>query len=209
MHISTTPNNTFRVVVSSTRHGRRTRLQKTFATKEEAKLWGTELELSKSKGQSIAYRTTKFKDFFETWVDVVKRNDVRPTTFKNYQQATKVVIKLFPEARLIDLDDVQMQKVLDEYGKTHSKKTTAELLKKIRTALRYAYGKGLISNDFASLLKARGQEKGKKNKPLSLTDMKTLQDYCLSHTDDEFNVLVGCPCIVYWAAPRRDLRSKT
>lgn len=45
-----------------------------------------------------------------------------------------------------------MQSILDKYGKTHSKKTVTELLKKIRTALRYAYAKGYIYNDFASLL---------------------------------------------------------
>lgn len=191
MYILTTPNNTFRAVVSITKNGRRTKLQKNFTSREEARLWATKLELEKVKGQSIAYRTTKFKDFFETWVEVVKRNDVRPTTFNNYRQAVKVVNRLFPEARLVDLDDIQMQKVLDEYGKTHSKKTTAELLKKIRTSLRYAYGKGLISTDFASLLKARGKEKGKANKALSLTDMKALQEYCLSHSDNEFNVLIA------------------
>lgn len=191
MYILKTPNNTYRAVVSVSRYGVRTKFQKVFRTKEEAKLWGTQLELAKAKGQSIAYRKTKFKDYFATWVDVVKRNDVRPATYKNYQRAVKVVNQLFPEVRLADLDDVQMQQVLDEYGKTHSKKTTAELVKKLRSALRYAYGKGLIANDFASLLKARGQEKEKTNRALSLTEMKALQDYCLSHSEDEFNVLIG------------------
>ncbi|MEW1575640.1 hypothetical protein AB0T30_06745, partial [Lactobacillus crispatus] len=74
---------------------------------------------------------------------------LRKATFDNYVKAGKVIDNLFPTAKLGKLDDVQMQSILDKYGKTHSKKTVTELLKKIRTALRYAYVKGYIYNDFA------------------------------------------------------------
>ncbi|HBK5421419.1 TPA: site-specific integrase, partial [Enterococcus faecium] len=84
-----------------------------------------------------------------------------------------------------------MQKKLDKYAETHSKKTTKELVLKIRGSLKYAYAKGLITNDFGSLLKARGQEQPKRNLPLSVTEFKTLRTYCLDHQeDDEFNILV-------------------
>lgn len=57
--------------------------------------------------------------------------------------------------------------------------------------MKYAYARGLISNDFGHLLKAKGQEQAKRNIPLSITEFKKLRQYCLSHTEDEFNVLVA------------------
>ncbi|KIS11941.1 integrase family protein [Streptococcus equi subsp. zooepidemicus SzAM60] len=61
---------------------------------------------------------------------------------------------------------------------------------KIRGSLKYAYARGLITNDFGHLLKAKGQEPPKRNIPLSITEFKKLRHHCLSHTEDEFNILV-------------------
>lgn len=180
----------FRARVTIYKHGKRDYLTKTFQTKDEAKIWAMQLELSKAKGHQIATQNTLYKDFYHYWIYTIKKNDVRPATFRNYELAGKIINKLFPDSKLGQLDDVQMQKVLDDYGKTHSKKTVSELLKKIRTSLRYAYAKGYIYNDFASLLKAHGQELPKRNKPLSLNDFKKLKDYLVEHTDNEFNLMV-------------------
>lgn len=54
---------------------------------------------------------------------------------------------------------------IDEYGETHSRKTTTELLLKLRTSLRYAYGRNLLVSDFAGLVKTRGKELEKEIKP--------------------------------------------
>lgn len=180
----------YRARVTIYQHGKREYLTKTFKTENEAKVWGTTLELEKGKGKAIAHQNTLFKDFYYLYVQTVKKNDVRKATFDNYVKAGKVIDKLFPTAKLGKLDDVQMQAVLDKYGKTHSKKTVVELLKKIRTALRYAYAKGYIYNDFASLLKAHGKEMPKRNKALSMSDFTELKHYLLQHTDNEFNLMV-------------------
>ncbi|MBI1705123.1 integrase, partial [Lactobacillus crispatus] len=170
--------------------GKRDYLTKSFKTEKEAKVWSTTLELQKAKGQAIAQQNTLFKDFYYLFVQTVKVHDVRKATFDNYVKAGKVIDNLFPTAKLGKLDDVQMQSILDKYGKTHSKKTVTELLKKIRTALRYAYVKGYIYNDFASLLKAHGKELPKRNKASSMSDLTKLKHYLLEHTDNEFNLMV-------------------
>ncbi len=46
-------------------------------------------------------------------------------------------------------------------------KTVKELVLKIRGSLKYAYARGLISNDFGHLLKSKGQEQ-----PKSITEFK-------------------------------------
>lgn len=180
----------FRARVTIYQHGKRDYLTKTFKTEKEAKVWATTLELQKAKGQAIAHQNTLFKDFYYLFVHTIKVNDVRKATFNNYVKAGQVIDNLFPTAKLGKLDDVQMQSILDKYGETHSKKTVVELLKKIRTALRYAYAKGYIYNDFASLLKAHGKELPKRNKALSMSDLTRLKHYLLKYTDDEFNLMV-------------------
>lgn len=180
----------YRARISTYSHGKRDYLTKTFNTEREAKIWAMQQELSKAKGLTITHQNMLYKDFYQNWIYAVKINDVRPATFRNYELAGQVIDQLFPTSKLGKLDDIQIQTVLDKYGQTHSKKTVAELLKKIRTSLRYAYAKGYIYTDFASLLKAHGQELQKRNKPLSMTDLTKLKHYLTSHTDSEFNLMI-------------------
>ncbi|WP_228471782.1 site-specific integrase [Listeria welshimeri] len=74
-------------------------------------------------------------------------------------------------------------------AKNHSRKTTHEVLLKIKTALRDAYARGYLATDFASLVKTRGKELPKRNKSLSITDLKKLRTYLLQNPDNEFNML--------------------
>src|SRR5699024_7947715 len=102
----------------------------------------------------------------------------------------KIINTLFKDIQLKDLNDIVVQKKINEYSLTHSRKTTHEVVLKIRTALRDAYARGYISNDFAHLLKSRGKNPPKRNKALSITDFKKLRRYVLTHPEDEFNILV-------------------
>lgn len=104
----------------------------------------------------------------------------------------EVVDSLFDGIQLKHLDDIIMQKKIDKYSESHSKKTVKELVLKIRGSLKCAYARGLITNDFGHLLKSKGKELPKRNIPLSVTEFKKLRQYCLNHAEeDEFNVLVA------------------
>lgn len=183
-------NNSYRATVSLYKKGEYKRETKTFKNKKDAELWTLEMELGKGRGKNIAERSTVFTEFYRTWVNTVKKNDVREATFINYMRTITVIDTLFEGIKLKHLDDIVMQKKLDYYAETHSKKTTRELVLKIRGSLKYAYARGLITNDFGSLLKSKGQEQAKKNIALSITEFKKLRKYCINHQEDEFNVLV-------------------
>ena len=180
----------YRAQVSLYKHGQHRKLTQTFKTKKEAKLWALEMELAKGEGKELAYRTTSFADFFENWIYLVKVNDVKETTFQNYVRTLGVIRNLFGDIQLKDLNDIVVQKKIDEYAKTHSRKTTHEVLLKIKTALRDAYARGYIANDFTSLVKTRGVNPLKRNKALSITNFRKLRNYVLNHPKDEFNLLV-------------------
>lgn len=183
--------NSFRATVSLYKKGEYKRETKTFSNKKDAQLWTLEMELEKGRGKNIAERSTQFTDFYRNWVHTVKKNDVREATFINYKRTLVVIDSLFDGIQLKHLDDLIMQKKIDQYAENHSKKTVKELVLKIRGSLKYAYARGLISNDFGHLLKAKGLELSKRNIPLSITEFKQLKQYCLSHTEDEFNILVA------------------
>ncbi|EXJ23865.1 phage integrase [Alkalibacterium sp. AK22] len=180
----------YRAQVSLYKHGKHNKISKTFPTKKEAKLWALEIELAKGEGKELAHRTTTFADFFESWIYLVKANDVKETTFQNYVRTLGVVRTLFQDIQLKDLNDIVVQKRIDQYATTHSRKTTHEVLLKIKTSLRDAYARGYITNDFASLVKTRGANPPKRNKALSISDFKKLRNFVLSHPEDEFNILV-------------------
>lgn len=180
----------YRAQVSLYKHGQHRKLTQTFKTKKEAKLWALEMELAKGEGKELAYRTTSFADFFKNWIYLVKVNDVKETTFQNYVRTLGVIRNLFGDIQLKDLNDIVVQKKIDEYAKTHSRKTTHEVLLKIKTAVRDAYARGYIANDFTSLVKTRGVNPPKRNKALSITNFRKLRNYVLNHPEDEFNLLV-------------------
>lgn len=171
----------YRAQVSLYKYGQHKKISQTFPAKKEAKLWALEMELAKGEGKELAHRTTKFADFFENWIYLVKIKDVRETTFQNYLRALGVIRNLFLDIQLKDLNDIVVQKKIDEYAESHSRKTTHEVLLKIKTSLRDAYARGYITNDFAHLVKTRGENPPKRNKALSITDFKKLRNYVIKH----------------------------
>lgn len=180
----------YKAQISLYKHGTHKKLIKTFHTKEEANLWALEMELEKGKGKDLANREAYFPDFFSNWLYIVKKKDIRETTFQNYIKALRIIEDLFAGIKLKDLNDIIVQQKVDKYAENHSKKTTHELLLKIKTSLRDAYARGYISTDFLYLVKARGKILDKRNKALSITDFKKLRTYLLENPIDEFHILI-------------------
>lgn len=176
--------------VSISKDGSNKRLTKTFKKKADAQRWILENELSKANGKDLANTLTPFSKFFRDWIYLVKRYDVKETTFQNYVRTAGVIDNLFDDIKLKDLNDIVVQKKIDEYSQTHSRKTTHEVLLKIKTALRDAYSRGYIPNDFTRLIKTRGVNPPKRNKSLSITDFKKLRNYVFNHPRTEFHLLV-------------------
>lgn len=76
--------------VSIYKEGNHKRLTKTFKRKSDANRRVLQNELSKATGKDLANTLTPFADFFENWIYLVKRNDVKETTFQNYVQTAAI-----------------------------------------------------------------------------------------------------------------------
>ncbi|WDF05488.1 Arm DNA-binding domain-containing protein [Shouchella hunanensis] len=107
----------YRAQVSIYKKGEHKKLSKSFSTKREAKLWALEMELAKGDGKDLAHRTTPFAEFFENWIYLVKINNVKETTFQNYVRTLGIIKNLFQDIQLKDLNDIVVQKKIDEYAK--------------------------------------------------------------------------------------------
>ncbi len=114
--------NSYRATVSLYKKGEYKRETKTFSNRKDAELWTLEMELEKGRGKNIAERSTLFPDFYRNWVHTVKKTDVREATFINYKRTLVIVDDLFDGIQLKHLDDLVMQKKIDQYAETHSKK---------------------------------------------------------------------------------------
>lgn len=181
----------FRAQVSFSKDGRAYRLSKSFKTKQDAQLWATELELKKAGGVNLVDRQTSMMDYYDYWLEFAKKGELKESSYLAYQRTGKTFRGLFDDVRLCDITDTYLQAIIDDYAATHKKKTITEMLKPFRAMLKYAYAHGLLINDISSLVKAHGLESEKRNAPLSITDMKTLKDYCFEHAEkDDFCVMV-------------------
>lgn len=183
-------NNKYKAQVSIYRDGKAKVISKTFDTHKEAKHWSLERELDKGNGRDFYQALMPFSEYYHNWINLIKKPDIKETTYQNYVGVGKIINELFDGIRLKDLSDLIVQRKIDLYGKTHSEKTTREALLKIKGCIRDAYARGYISTDFTPLLKVRGQKVDKRNKSLSITHLKVLRNYCLTHYDDEFNLVV-------------------
>lgn len=178
----------YRAQVSVAKYGNNEKLTKTFKSKKEAEIWAQTQELHKAKGLDISAGTILFKDYYSHWIELIKRKEVREATFQNYLNTGKMINENFNDLKLKDLSDLNVQFRIDEYGLTHSKKTTNEHLLKIKACIRDAFARGYIPNDFSSLVRVRGYTTKKRNRALSISDFKKLKQHLLNNTDDLFNI---------------------
>lgn len=181
----------YQVQVSVYNHGVQKRLTKTFKTKAEAKHWEREMEIiMKGNGTGMAQWTTPFVAFYSDWVYFVKKKEVRETTFQNYERSLEEIEKLFNNIQLRNLNDMIVQSKMDDYAKTHSKRTTRDLLSKVKSALKYAHDRGYIPYDFTNILQANGTDLPNRNRVLSIEEYKKLLNYLLENLNQESNIYI-------------------
>lgn len=183
-------NSKFRALVSVSGRGEYKRLTKTFPTYQEAKAWALKLELQKSNGVDLMTRNTLLVDHFSYHLEFVKKAEVKESTYLAYKRQEEILKRLFPKTKIKDLNDVLIQTVINNYATDHALKTVQLLVTPLRSVLKYAYAHGLLANDISSLIHAHGHVPKKRNRALSITELKQLRRYCFAHSQNEFAVLV-------------------
>ncbi len=88
-----------------------------------------------------------FSDYYARWIHVYKEGAVRQVTMNKYLMTQRWLIKLVPCLKLIDLDRIEYQKLLNDYALTHERQTTMDFHHQLKGAILDAVDEGLIKRD--------------------------------------------------------------
>ena len=116
-----------------------------------------------------------FSEYFLGWIELYKKGAVRPITYKKYQMSQQWVEKLRPGLRLVDINRIQYQRLLNDYAETHERQTTMDFHHHIKAAILDAVDEGYIDRDPTRKVIIKGKlPKSKKCKYLSQFELQTL-----------------------------------
>ncbi|MGK4144477.1 tyrosine-type recombinase/integrase [Weissella paramesenteroides] len=160
--------------------GVRQQPSKTFDTKKAATEWATRLENQIFDGSDINAGKMLFPDYFREWVETNKKDNVRESTYINYNSAINIIDDLFENIPMDKLTTMLIQKKINEFGKTRSTSYVGNLVTKIKNSLRDAYIDEIINRDVFSRIKVNGQDIDRGENFLNATDFIKLQTYLYS-----------------------------
>lgn len=116
-----------------------------------------------------------FHSYFERWINVYKEGAIRKVTMDKYRLSLSWIKKLAPKMRLLDLNRVSYQQLLNDYAKNHERQTTMDFHHHLKAAILDAVDEGLIDKDPTRKIIIKGQiTKVKKKKYLNQFELHTL-----------------------------------
>lgn len=118
-----------------------------FKTKKEAQVAAAEVEAQLRKGLVPVLTAVPFAEYFETWIDLYKK-DVAKNTLERYLTSLKTVREYFGDKPIQQITKAEYQVFLNEYGETHAKESSRKLNTHIRACVKEALDEGLIRVDF-------------------------------------------------------------
>ncbi len=116
-----------------------------------------------------------FHSYFERWINVYKEGAIRKVTMDKYRLSLSWIKRLAPKMRLIDLNRVSYQQLLNDYAKNHERQTTMDFHHHLKAAILDAVDEGLINKDPTRKIIIKGRiTKVKKQKYLNQFELHTL-----------------------------------
>ncbi len=138
-----------------------------FRTKAEATQYGIKLESESLSGVDVT-KNPEFATYFKKWIETFRLPGVRPATERRYQVYIKHVEKYFSTEKIKDIQRIQYQKIITDFGNNHAPESTRKLNATIRACIQYAINEGLLNRDFTANIKVIGN-KNKKREVTYLT----------------------------------------
>ena len=122
-------------------------------------------------------KTELFYKYYSNWIKVYKEGAIRDVTMKKYVLASSWLEKLIPKLKILEMDRISYQKLLNDYALTHEKQTTLDFHHLLKGAIMDAVDEGLIERDPTRKAIIKGkQPKDKKIKYLSQFELHSLID---------------------------------
>lgn len=98
-------------------------------------------------------------EYFHQWMETFKKPAVSPVTYVKYQNTHQHIKNNFGSLEITQVSRQKYQAVLNNFAKTHAKRTTAGFHKQVRAAVLDALEEGIITSDFTRKAIITGREK--------------------------------------------------
>lgn len=149
-----------------------------FNTKREAQEYASKLELQAGQGIDLK-NNISFYEYFVNYYTEIKAPQLRPSTLRLYPPLAKKIYNYFGYTAIKDIRRLDYQRFVNSIDE--SPNALKANLAKIRSCVKYALADKIITDDFTSLITAKGNpDKARKIDYLSVKEIKQLLDYCLS-----------------------------
>ncbi|MBA1433798.1 site-specific integrase [Bombilactobacillus bombi] len=156
-----------------------------FKLKSEAVLAASEVQATQPLFSSYNVANQTLASYFDHWIMLYKQNYVSNITFMKYQNTAKHIHKYFGNLRLKDLNKDIYQECLNNFAKTHAKRTVSCFHKHIRAALLDAIDEGIITKDPTRKAVVTGKDYQPAQKFLNYTDwQKLINNLNCNHTGE-------------------------
>lgn len=88
-----------------------------------------------------------FCEYYSKWVQVYKEGAIRKVTLDKYHMTQSWLEKLIPEVKIMDINRITYQQLLNDYAETHERQTTMDFHHQLKGAILDAVDEGLIDID--------------------------------------------------------------
>ncbi|MYV17557.1 tyrosine-type recombinase/integrase [Lactobacillus rossiae] len=89
----------------------------------------------------------KLSTYFKDWMELYKKDAVRPITYQKYEMTLKHIRSLVPNLKLSELNRRNYQELLNTFAETHERQTCLDFHHQIKSAIRDAVEDGYIQRD--------------------------------------------------------------
>lgn len=121
------------------------------------------------------YKNQLLSRYFAQWVDMYKLGAVSEVTLKKYRMTLRQLEYIAPEVKLIDLNRLSYQEILNDYAKTHERQTVLDFHHQLKAAIQDAVDEGIIRRDPTRKAVIKGNiVRKKKTKFLSQAELHAL-----------------------------------
>jgi integrase len=126
----------------------RTKNKSGFTTKKEAQIFANKYENMSLNNELTKETKILFKDYFRTWYETYKQPTLSYRSQKSYENTYHLVIKYFPNDKLIDITRADYQAFIKKFGEHRSREHVRKTNAHIRSCVRNAVYDDLIKKDF-------------------------------------------------------------
>lgn len=156
-------------------HGQYKKLRKSgFLLKSEAILAASKVQTEHPNLVTVQSGNETLVSYYNRWIKVYKQNAVSPITYNKYQNTAKHAAHLFGELKLKSLTKIIYQERINEFAKTHARRTVLCFHKQLRACILEALDEKIITTDPTRKAVITGKERPKIARTLDYDNWRKL-----------------------------------